>query len=102
MKLLSLFVELSANEHVMLSLFERGAMRSAEPDLPIDKPGGQRSVIALAVAAVDDICDRLRAQGVELAAAETNHLEWGLRTAFLYDPAGNLLCLYSGILAASE
>jgi catechol 2,3-dioxygenase-like lactoylglutathione lyase family enzyme len=94
---LGVFVELNANDHVLLSLFERGAMRSAEPNLAIDQMGGQRSVIVLSVVSVDDICDRLRGLGVELAAAETNHPEWGLRTAFLYDPDGNLLCLYSGI-----
>ena len=94
---LGVFVELNANEHVLLSLFERGAMRSSEPNLPIDQMHGQRAVIALAVPRVDDLCGRLRALGVELAAVETNHPEWGLRTAFLYDPDGNLLCLYSGI-----
>jgi catechol 2,3-dioxygenase-like lactoylglutathione lyase family enzyme len=94
---LGVFVELNANEHVLLSLFERGAMGASEPNLAVDLVSGQRAVIALAVESVDDLCERLRAQGVELAAGESNHPEWGLRTAFLYDPDGNLLCFYSGI-----
>jgi catechol 2,3-dioxygenase-like lactoylglutathione lyase family enzyme len=99
---LGVFAELNANEHVMLSLFERGAMRGSEPELPIDQVHGQHAVIALAVESVDELCKRLRSLGVEFASREANHPEWGLRTAFLNDPDGNLLCLYSGIPADTE
>jgi catechol 2,3-dioxygenase-like lactoylglutathione lyase family enzyme len=99
---LGVFVELKANPNCQLSLFERRAMHSAEVGLPLDLAGGQHGVIAFEVENLDSYCDGLREQGVDLASAETNHPEWGLRTAFLYDPDGNLLCLYSGIPAESE
>jgi catechol 2,3-dioxygenase-like lactoylglutathione lyase family enzyme len=100
---LGVFVELKANPNCQLSLFERGAMQASEPTIPLALAGGQgSSVIAFEVESLDAFCDGLREKGVELASAETNHPEWGLRTAFLYDPDGNLLCLYSGIPADSD
>ncbi len=99
---LGVFVELKANPNCQLSLFERGAMQSSEPAIPLTQVGGQHGVIAFEVESLDSYCDGLREKGVELASAETNHPEWGLRTAFLYDPDGNLLCLYSGIPADSD
>jgi catechol 2,3-dioxygenase-like lactoylglutathione lyase family enzyme len=100
---LGVFVELKANPSCQLSLFDRQAMQTAEPAIPLALAGGQgSSVIAFEVEALDSYCDALREKGVLLASAETNHPEWGLRTAFLHDPDGNLLCLYSGIPADSE
>jgi catechol 2,3-dioxygenase-like lactoylglutathione lyase family enzyme len=90
------FVELRANDHVLLSLFTREAMRVGEPALAIDPPGGQRAVLAFEVAALDEFCARLRARGIALASAAADHPEWGMRTAFVRDPDGNLLCLYGG------
>jgi hypothetical protein len=34
---------------------------------------------------------------VEFTSAEADHPEWGLRTAFLRDPDGSLLCLYESL-----
>jgi hypothetical protein len=42
-------------------------------------------------------CADLRAKGIEFASAQTDHPEWGLRTAFLRDRGGNLLCLYESL-----
>jgi len=36
---------------------------------------------------------------VTFVSDEANHPDWGLRTAFLQDPDGNLVCLYGGIPA---
>ena len=91
------FVELNANEHVLLSLFTRAAMAAGEPGLGISPVSGQHAVLALQVESLDATCQDLRAKGVALISPETNHPAWGLRTAFLRDPDGNLLCLYSGI-----
>ncbi|HKB48744.1 MAG TPA: VOC family protein, partial [Ktedonobacterales bacterium] len=44
-------------------------------------------------ASLDQLCAGLRAKGVTFASAEADHPKWGPRTAFLYDPDGNLLCL---------
>ncbi len=39
----------------------------------------------------------MRAKGVPLTSDPVNHAEWGLRTIFLRDPDGNLICLYGGL-----
>jgi catechol 2,3-dioxygenase-like lactoylglutathione lyase family enzyme len=94
---LGAFVELNANEHFLLSLFERGAMQQSEPGIALSPVAGQHAALVLAVAGLDTLCADLRAKGVEFASAEADHPEWGLRTAFLRDPDGNLLCLYEGL-----
>ncbi len=91
------FVELNANEHFLLSLFERGAMQESEPGIPISPVAGQHAALVFEVKGLDAYCADLRAKGVEIASGETDHPEWGLRTAFLRDPDGNLLCLYESL-----
>jgi catechol 2,3-dioxygenase-like lactoylglutathione lyase family enzyme len=91
------FVEFNVNPQFQLALFTQAAMRQGEPGIPLSPVAGQRSVLAFEVEALDEYCAGLRASGVEFVSAEANHPAWGLRTAFLRDPDGNLLCLYGGI-----
>jgi nicotinamidase/pyrazinamidase len=93
------FVELDASQNFLLALFERRAMQEGEPGIFVRPPeaAGQHSVLAFETASLDRFCEGLEARGVQFAAGLANHPEWGLRTAFLYDPDGNLLCLYGPI-----
>jgi catechol 2,3-dioxygenase-like lactoylglutathione lyase family enzyme len=93
------FVELDASENFLLALFERRAMQESEPGISVRPPEaeGQHAVLAFEMESLDQFCEGLHAKGVQFAAGLTNHPEWGLRTAFLYDPDGNLLCLYGPI-----
>src|SRR5262245_48107037 len=91
------FVEFNVNEQFLLALFTRAAMRAGEPGIGISPISGQRSVLAFEVDQLDDYAASLRAKGVEFTSDAANHPEWGLRTYFLRDPDGNLLCLYGGI-----
>ncbi len=91
------YVELEVNEQFILALFERKALEAGEPEMAISPVSGQRATLAFEVEPLDEFCVSLRAKGVEFVGNETNHAEWGLRTAFLHDPDGNLVCLYSGI-----
>jgi catechol 2,3-dioxygenase-like lactoylglutathione lyase family enzyme len=91
------YVELNASEQFELALFTHAAMRAGEPDIAITPAAGQRAVLSFEVGAVDEWADALRAKGVSLTSEPANHPEWGLRTIFLQDPDGNLICLYSGI-----
>lgn len=91
------YAEFKVSEQVYLALFTRSAMRVGEPNIAVDPVSGQRAVLAFAVASVDEEADRLRASGVRLTSEPANHAEWGLRTIFLQDPDGNLICLYAGI-----
>lgn len=91
------YAEFKVSEQVYLALFTRSAMRTGEPIIAVDPVSGQRAVLAFEVASVDEEADRLRARAVRLTSAPANHAEWGLRTLFLQDPDGNLICLYAGI-----
>jgi catechol 2,3-dioxygenase-like lactoylglutathione lyase family enzyme len=91
------FVELNANERFLLSLFLRSAMAESEPAIALSPMAGQRAALVFEVTGLDAYCADLRAKGVEFASAEADHPEWGLRSAFLRDPDGNLLCLYEGL-----
>jgi lactoylglutathione lyase len=99
---LGAFVELNANERFLLALFERAAMRESEPQIAISPVAGQHAALVFEVDALDTFCASLRAKGVVFTSAETDHPEWGLRTAFLRDPDGALLCLYSGVPAEAS
>jgi nicotinamidase/pyrazinamidase len=93
------FVELDASQNFLLALFERRAMQESEPGIPVKPPAaeGQYAVLAFEIQSLDQFCEELHARGVQFAGGLTNHPEWGLRTAFLHDPDGNLLCLYGPI-----
>lgn len=94
---LGAYVELKAHEQVLFALFERTAMQAGEPGIAINPVAGQRTAIEFEVENVDTLCETLRSKGVQFASEPKDHPEWGLRTAFLYDPDGNLFCLYHRI-----
>lgn len=94
---LGAYVELKAHEHVLFALFERAAMQAGEPGIAISPVAGQHAAIEFEVENVDTFYESLRSKGVQFADEPRDHPEWGLRTAFLYDPDGNLFCLYNRI-----
>ena len=91
------YAEFNASGGFMLALFERKAHAAGEPEIAISPVSGQRATLAFEVATPDEIYASLRVRGVEFASAPANHAEWGLRTVFLHDPDGNLVCLYGAI-----
>jgi len=94
---LGAYVELKAHEHVLFALFERAAMQAGEPGIAISPVGGQHATIEFEVENVDTLYETLRLKNVQFASEPKDHPEWGLRTAFLHDLDGNLLCLYHRI-----
>jgi catechol 2,3-dioxygenase-like lactoylglutathione lyase family enzyme len=93
------YVELKASGGFMLALFERAAHQAGEPAIALSPVSGQRTTLAFEVESPDAVYASLREKGVEFASVPTNQADWGLRTVFLRDPDGNLLCLYGGIPA---
>ena len=91
------YVEFQPNPTFYLALFTRAAFAQGEPAIPVAPAGGQRAVLALQVDALDACYARLQEQGAEIVSAQTDHAEWGLRTIFLRDPDGNLICLYTDV-----
>ena len=74
-------------------------MQTSEPGIAIGPVAGKHAALAFEANALDDACGRLRTNGVTFASEETNHPEWGPRTAFPRDPDGNLVCLYGSLPA---
>ena len=93
-------LQVQGNDSFLLALFERRAMAQGEPAIAISPVSGQHEVIVFTVPGLDDYCAELRAKGVEFESDLADHAEWGIRTAFLRDPDGNLLCLHHNIPAA--
>ena len=82
-----------------LALFKRGAMAEAvgTADLPSDAPCQDRIMLIFAVEDVDDAVAALRKRGVQFAAGPRDFPDWGIRSAYLRDPDGNLIELCSGL-----
>lgn len=83
----------------LLSIFHREFMAEAiqhaaphESALPLQRP-----VVILSVGDVDAVYVTLKDRGVEFLTAPTDRSHWGVRTAHLTDPDGNLVELNSPI-----
>jgi len=90
-------LQVQGNDSFLLALFERGAMEQGEPAIAISPVSRQHAVIVFTVPGLDDYCAKLRAKGVAFESDPADHIEWGIRSAFLRDPDGALLSLYHNI-----
>lgn len=83
-----------------IALFSRPAMAEA-----IGRPIGRAAdglpptSLILAVDDVDIKLKRLEDAGADIVTAATDRPDWGIRTAHLLDPAGNLIEIYSPLHA---
>src|SRR5947209_974912 len=85
------YAELKANENLKLSLFTRKGMEEALPTLRMGQVNGHRAYIEFQVGKLDDFCNTLRAKGTQFASEPADHPDWGIRTAYITDPDGNLV-----------
>ena len=77
---------------VRLALFSRSEMAAALGVASESGSGTQDGVaVILRVDDVDQACSELAEAGVELITQPQDRPEWGIRTAHLRDPDGNLL-----------
>jgi predicted enzyme related to lactoylglutathione lyase len=76
---------------VTLALFAAEEMAGALAARPPATDGRDQVCLVLRVADVDETATDLRNEGLELAAAPTDHPEWGLRTVHVRDPDGTLI-----------
>jgi len=81
---------------VTLALFSRSNMSEAlgTEGLPAEIAVQDRACVVIAVDSVDGACQRLKSQGVSLVTEPQDRPGWGIRTAHLRDPEGNLIELY--------
>lgn len=79
-----------------LALFERQEMAQAvgTADLPAMVNSQDRVSLTFAVDDLQESIAALQAHGVELVAEPTDRPAWGMRTAHLRDPDGNLIEIF--------
>lgn len=77
----------------VLALFGRQEMAEAigTDQLPLAAAAQDRVMYIFEVGDVDGAWARLQAQGSDLVAEPRDHPEWGIRSAYVRDPDGNLL-----------
>jgi len=85
-----------------LGLFDRALMLEAV-GRPADSERTQdvHAMMCISVEDVDDEARRLQALGVELVGPPADHEPWGMRTAYVRDPEGNLVELYGPLGTAA-
>jgi lactoylglutathione lyase len=84
---------------VNLAIFNRRSMAETigSDHLPIDCTGQDKSMLIIGVDDVDAVVAKLHDLGVNIINGPLNHPDWGMRSAYLRDPDGNLIELTSGI-----
>lgn len=89
------YADFNTGSGATIALFDRQEMAQGigadAADDPAGKKGVGRIALVFAVPDVDEACRQLQAEGVALAAFPTDHPEWGIRTAHVRDPEGNLI-----------
>jgi catechol 2,3-dioxygenase-like lactoylglutathione lyase family enzyme len=93
------YADFDAGRQVGLSLFDRQSMSEAIDtlSLPANPEGQDRMALIFQVDDVDDAIEQLRARGANVVIEAANHPEWGIRTAHVRDPDGNLIEVNSQI-----
>lgn len=78
---------------VNISLFDKREMSEAlrTTHLPAQAQVQDKVCLVFAVENVDALCDQLKQKGVQPTVEPTDHPDWGIRTAHLRDPDGNLI-----------
>jgi lactoylglutathione lyase len=78
---------------VNISLFDKQEMSDVlgVSHLPAQVDAQDKVCLVFAVENVDAICQQLQAKGIQLTVGPTDRPDWGIRTAHLRDPDGNLI-----------
>jgi catechol 2,3-dioxygenase-like lactoylglutathione lyase family enzyme len=78
---------------VSIALFDRLEMSKAvgTSHLPADANTQDRVCLIFAVEDVDAACQQLKTQGIPLTVGPSDHPDWGIRSAYVRDPDGNLI-----------
>lgn len=78
---------------VILALFDRSAMSAAlgTGEKPLHSNAQDAHSLIFATPDVDAACRELAARGVTIETGPADHPDWGIRSAYFRDPAGNLI-----------
>lgn len=82
-----------------LALFIRQAMAEVvgTSSLPPEASCQDRFALIVEVEDVDAMYAELQEKGVEFKDGPESHPDWGIRSAYLRDPDGNLIEIYTGL-----
>jgi len=81
-----------------IALFKRNLMSEVigTAELPAETPMQDKQALVFAVNNVDQVYQRLKAQGCRFLNQPTDMSAWGIRVVHLRDPDGHLIELYTG------
>jgi len=90
------YAEFTTGNH-LLALFDRQRMSEVlgTTDKPVQIDSQDRMALIFEVQDVDTTYNNLKKKGLIFVTKPTDRPAWGLRTAHLRDPDGNLIELYS-------
>jgi len=82
-----------------LALFRRRAMAEVvgTADLPFETVCQDRFALIVEVEDLDGLVEELRGRGVQFVPGPQDYPDWGIRSAYLRDPDGNLIELSSSL-----
>ena len=80
-------------QETTLALFRREGMAEVvgTADLPVDAVCQDRVALIVEVEDVDGVFETLSERGIEFVVKPEDHADWGIRSAYLRDPDGNLI-----------
>lgn len=87
------------SKEVVLALFSRQEMAESvgTDHLPVDAQAQDKVALIFQVDDVNIETDRIQVCGIQLVAGPKDFPGWGIRSAYLSDPDGNLLELYTDL-----
>ncbi len=87
------YADFEVSQQTRLSLFGRQRMAQAvgAAGLPADAPCQDRMLLTFRVDDLEKAMEQLRARGAQFLGGAQEHPEWGIRAAYLRDPAGTLI-----------
>lgn len=91
------YADFRGRGEAMVALFSRQAMAETlgESAPPAMTPCVERAMLVFEAADLDSTVEMLKARGVRFVADLAERPDWGIRTAHLRDPEGNLIELNS-------
>jgi lactoylglutathione lyase len=87
---------------VILALFNRLEMSKAigTTKLPAEAQAQDKMALIFKVEDVDKTWQELKQRGVPLSTGPADHPDWGMRSAYVRDPDGNLIEIYQPLLSS--